>query len=88
MQHDPAPVLPDMTTPANASPRRAVLVVNTKSRKGRHLFKAAKQLLRERVGHLSDDALRAAQDASVRRHACPRYWRDSAVQVSHHVAEP
>lgn len=37
-----------MTTPANASPRRAVLVVNTKSRKGRHLFKAAKQMLRER----------------------------------------
>ena len=37
-----------MTAPVNASPRRAVLVVNTKSRKGRHLFKDAKRLLGER----------------------------------------
>lgn len=34
--------------PANAPRRRAVLVVNTKSRKGRDLFKTAKRLLGER----------------------------------------
>lgn len=37
-----------MTSPAPASHRRAVLVVNTKSRRGRHLFADAKRLLAAR----------------------------------------